>query len=141
MLFRSIRFAVRKDGRRSLSALLTVVAFVAISWTLLSNEAKIRPWLRWQLLSGHFKTKVLSESTPAKNELRHLEWDGWGGAAVGDWTAYVVFDPNDSLLPAAKNHLSGKFTGIPCDVDQVQRLESQWYSVTFSVNEWWRPGC
>jgi hypothetical protein len=27
----------------------------------------------------------------------YIEWDGWGGVPVGDWTAYVVFDPNDSL--------------------------------------------
>jgi hypothetical protein len=60
-----------------------------------------------------------------------------GGAPVGDWTVYLVFDPTDSLSAAASHRESGKLSGIPCDVDEVRRLESHWYSVTLSMNEWW----
>jgi hypothetical protein len=61
--------------------------------------------------------------------LKHIEWDGWGGTS-GDWTVYVVFDPTDSLSTAASHGSSGKFDGIPCNLDEVRRLESDWYSVT-----------
>src|SRR6185437_6020225 len=132
-----VNAAVRRRGRQSLSIFTALVALIAISGAFLKNEREIRPWLRWQLHSGHFKTQVLTQNPPANNELKHVEWDGWGGAPVGDWTAYVVFDPKDSLLMAAKNHSSGRFSGIPCDVHEIRRLESHWYSVTLSMNEWW----
>ena len=129
--------AIRKKPRRSLETLLTLMIFLLLSAALLKNEAAVRPWLRWFLLSHHFKAQVLAQPTPINEELKHVEWDGWGGAPVGDWTAYVVFDPTDSLSAPAKSNSSGKLKGIPCSVDVVHRLESHWYSVTLSMNEWW----
>lgn len=131
-----ITSAIRRELRQSLSVLLALAAFLGGSYVLLKHEHVIAPHLRWLLLSRHYKARVL-QAPPANGQLRHLEWDGWGGAPVGDWTAYVVFDPNDSLFTAAMNRSSGKFSGIPCGVDAVQRLESHWYSVTLSMNEWW----
>ncbi len=132
-----IASAIRKELRRSLSMLLTLTLFLLVSAALLKNEGSFRPTLRWLLFSRQFKTQVLAQPVPANGELKHVEWDGWGGAPVGDWTAYVVFDPTDFLSTAAENNSSGKFRGIPCNVDIVRRLESHWYSVTLSVNEWW----
>lgn len=132
-----LAYAIRKRPRRSLTMLLTLVAFVAISGILLKNAATLRPSLRWMLWSQRFKTEVLAQPTPVKGELRHIEWDGWGGAPVGDWTAYIVFDPTDSLSAAAKNRSYGKFSRVPCDVGRVRRLESHWYSVELEVNELW----
>lgn len=129
--------AIRKRPRRSLSMLLTLVSFLAVSAALLKNEGALRPWLRWLLWSQRFKAETLAQPTPANGEFKHIEWDGWGGAPVGDWTAYVVFDPTDSLSAVAKSRSHGKFMGIPCDVDQVRQLESGWYSVTLGMNEWW----
>jgi hypothetical protein len=129
--------AIRKRPRRSLSMLLTLVSFLAVSAALLKNEGALRPWLRWFLWSQRFKAEVLAQPTPANGELKHIEWDGWGGAPVGDWTAYVVFDPTDSLSAVARSSSHGKFMGIPCDVDQVRQLESGWYSVTLGMNQWW----
>jgi hypothetical protein len=128
---------IRKRPRRSLSIFLTLVSFLAVSAALLKSEGTLRPWLRWLLWSGRFKAEVLAQTTPANGEFKHIEWDGWGGAPVGDWTAYVVFDPTDSLSAAANSRLHGKFSGIPCSVDQVRQLESRWYSVTLGMNEWW----
>jgi hypothetical protein len=129
--------AVRKRPRQCLSMLLTVVVFLGASWVLLKNERALRTPLRWILWSHRYKARVLAQAAPAKGEFKHVEWDGWGGTPVGDWTAYVVFDPTDSFLAAAKSRLPGKFSGIPCNVDRVRRLESQWYSVELSMNEWW----
>ena len=67
---------------------------------------------------------------------KHIEWDGWGWAGQ-DTTAYLVFDPADSLSSVAATHQSGKFAGIPCKVPNVSQLESQWYVVTFYTNQNW----
>ena len=83
-----------------------------------------------------YKAEFLAQSS-VSGQLKHIEWDGWGGTAVGDWTVYLVFDPTDSLSAAARSRASGKFSGIPGDVDEVRRLESHWYSVTLAMNEWW----
>ena len=117
--------------------LITLVTFVFLSAALLKNERTLRPWLRWFLWSSTFKAEVLAKPIPTNAELKHLEWDSWGGAPVGDWTTYVVFDPTNSLAEVAKNRSRGKFAGVPCNIDQVRRLEKDWYAVTLGMNEWW----
>jgi len=128
---------IRKRPRQCLSMLLTIVVFLAGSGLLIKNQRTLRPTLRWLLWSHRYKAEVLAQAAPANGELKHIEWDGRGGALVDDWTAYVVFDPTDSLSAAAKSRSHGKFSGIPCNVDRVRRLESHWYSVELAVNEWW----
>jgi hypothetical protein len=132
-----IASAVHKKFLRSLSMLLTLTLFLLVSVILLRNEAGLRPRLRWVLFARNYKAQVMAQPISANGELKHVEWDGWGGVPVGDWTTYVVFDQTDSLSAAAKSNSSGKFKGIPCHVDIVRRLESHWYSVTLSMNEWW----
>ena len=115
------------------AALGTVfVIATAIAW----NSHAIRSNARWFASSRRYKAEVLAQSS-VSGQLKHIEWDGWGGTPVGDWTVYLVFDPTDSLSAAARSRASGKFIGIPCDVDEVRRLESHWYSVTLAMNEWW----
>jgi hypothetical protein len=58
------------------------------------------------------KAEVLAQPS-VTGELKHIEWDGWGCAGQ-DTTAYLVFDPTDSLSAAAREHRPGKFNGIPC---------------------------
>jgi hypothetical protein len=127
----------RRRQRQALSIFLTLVGVLFVSIALLKYEPAVRPWLRWLVLSNRLKSQVLAQSTPESGQLRHIEWDGWGGTPVGDWTAYVVFDPTDSLSNAATDQSGGRFAGIPCHVDAVRRLETHWYSVTLSMNEWW----
>ena len=66
-----------------------------------------------------------------------MEWEATGFAGVANITVYLVFDPTDSLAVAAKSHSPGKFTGLPCEVLSVLRLESHWYSVLFYTDEAW----
>lgn len=137
-----IAAAVRRKFRRSLRMLLMLTLFLLISGTLLMSEAALRPRLRWFLFARNYKAQVIAQPIPVNGELKHVEWDGWGGVPVGDWTAYVVFDPSDILSEAAKSNSSGReFKGIPCDVDDIRRLESHWYSVTLSMNEFWGNNC
>lgn len=130
-----LTIAIRKKQR--LSTFLMLLAYLAVTGTLLRSSHELRPPLRWLLRSHRYKAEVMAQPTPANGELRHIEWDGWGGVPVGDWTAYVVFDPKDSLSLVAKSRSRGRFSGIPCDVDRVRRLERNWYSVELGMNEWW----
>jgi hypothetical protein len=130
--------ALRKRPSRSLSVLLALVAFLVVSGALLRTQGVLRPSLRWLLWSHRLKAEVLAQ--PTNGQLKHIEWDGWGGAPVGDWTAYVVYDPTDSLSVAAKDGRWPSYKrlqGIPCEVDSVRRLEPHWYSVILGMNEWW----
>jgi hypothetical protein len=50
---------------------------------------------------------------------------------------YLVVDPDDSLSTAAKTGAAGRFSGIPCEVSLVRRLESHYYSVRFYTDTDW----
>ena len=131
---------IRKTSRQSLSMLLAAVVFLIAATGMLKMQQELRPSLRWGLWSRRLKAEVLLQPPASNEELKHIEWDGWGGTPVGDWTAYIVYDPTDSLAVEANSGQSGsykKIKGIPCEVDSVRRLEAHWYSVVLGMNEWW----
>ena len=113
-----------------------LIAVLTLSAGLVWNYSAIRNTARWWLWSHQYKSGVLAQPSSVNRELRHIEWDGWGFAGA-DTTVYLVFDPTDSLSVAARNHQPGKFSGIPCEVPSVRRLESHWYTVQFYTNESW----
>jgi hypothetical protein len=131
--------AFRRKRRQFLLILSMATVYWVISAALviydLKNPTAIRTAARWLASSRDYKEKVLSQSVPS-GELKHIEWDGWGWAGM-DTTMYLVFDPTDSLSEAASSHQSGKFNGIPCQVQRVRRLESSWYTVLLYTNEFW----
>lgn len=129
--------AIDKRPRQCLSMLLALVAFVGASWVLLRNEGIIRPSTRWLLWSRQFKAELLAQPAPDNGGLRHIEWEATGFAGVANNTVYLVFDPTDSLAAAAKSRSPGKFSGIPCEVPRVLRLENHWYSIAFYTDEEW----
>lgn len=120
-----------------LSILSMLVVYWAVSWGLFINSSELRTTTRWFLWSRDYKAKVLAQPVSASGALRHIEWDGWGGFGAGDTVEYLVFDPNDSLLTAAQSHSPGKFSGIPCEVVRVRRLDSQYYSILFYTDTDW----
>lgn len=115
----------------AVSLLFLLVIVPAVAW----NFYAIRTPLKWWVRSQRYKAEVLAQP-PTVGELKHIEWDGWGWAGQ-DTTVYLVFDPNDSLLTAARNHAHGKFKGIPCEVAGVSQLDTHWYAVQFYTNEFW----
>src|SRR6266851_3684063 len=129
--------AILKKGRQLLSVLSMLVVYWAVSWALLKHSFEVRTAGRWVLWSKGYKAEVLAQPGSANGELKHVEWDGWGFPGAGDTVVYLVFDPNDSLAEAAKSHSPGKFSGIPCEVPRVRRLESHWYSVMFYTDTDW----
>jgi hypothetical protein len=129
--------AMSKKGLRRLAVLSMLVAYLAFSWGLLRNSDELRTTSRWLLWSKEYKSKVLAQPDSANGALKHIEWDGWGFPGAGDTVVYLVFDPDDSLSAAAKTGSSGKFSGIPCEVPRVRRLESHYYSVLFYTDTDW----
>lgn len=126
----------RKKGRPRLSILSMLVVFWAISAVLVANLEAVRTTARWLALSHGYKSRVLAQPAPENGELRHVEWDGWGWAGQ-DTTVFLVFDPTDSLSPAAGLQRPGKLNGIPCEVYRVRRLGRHWYTAQFYTGEDW----
>ena len=120
-----------------ISVLLTVVLFCAACWVLFRFSDDVHTVCRWTVHKDAYKARVLAQPSATDGSLKHVEWDGWGFPGAGDTVVYLVFDPNDSLAPAATVRSPGKLRGIPCQVLRVRRLESQWYTVLFYTETDW----
>jgi hypothetical protein len=125
--------------RRNLRIALALAAFWTASALLFIYPSEARSPIKWLLWSSDYKKQVLAQPAPANGDFKHIEWDAWGWAGINN-TAYLVFDPTDSLVAAAKSHQPGKFNGIPCIVPRVRRLQSHWYTVLFYTDKNW-SGC
>jgi hypothetical protein len=137
LLVIAIAFAIRRKPRRALAIIPALFVFWVVSWVLLRNDLPMRSEVRWLWNSKAYKAQVLAQPAPVNGELRHIEWDGWGFPGAGDTVVYLVFDPNDSLAATVSSRVSGKFNGIPCEVPQVRRLESNWYTLLFYTDTTW----
>jgi hypothetical protein len=124
---------------------LPLLATLALLWVLpvcltlyeRSRPYEIRDTARWVMLSRVTKQTVLGQPNSPSGDFKHIEWDATGFAGIANNTRYVVFDPADTLSTAAKGHRQGKFTGIPCELLYLRRLESHWYAVSFYTDETW----
>jgi hypothetical protein len=130
-------FTVVVRKRQRIMALATFGAYVAVTAMFFMDYGQLRPILRWTLSSHRYKSELLAQPAPANGQLKHVEWESSGWGPIGPTIVYLVFDPADSLSAAAKSHRPGRFSGIPCEVPRVWRLESHWYAVTFYTEESW----
>ena len=129
--------AIRKRRQQRVMALAVFGAYVAVTAVFFMGYGQLRPILRWMLWSDRYKSELLAQSSTANGQLKHFEWESSGWGPIGPTIVYLVFDPTDSLSEAAKSHRAGRFSGLPCEVPRVQRLESHWYAVTFYTEESW----
>ena len=133
--------AISRKLRSSLAIISILAVFWFFSFILLKNHFATRNAARWYLRSRHYKALVVAQPSPLDGDLKHIEWDGWGFPGAGDTTVYLVYDPTNSLAPAARSHQASKYEGIPCTVPLISRLESGWYAVLFFTDErWGKPG-
>lgn len=125
---------VRCQPLAALSMGVLFAISLAISW---KTAGDIRRTGRWFLEAKEYKAEVLAQPTPPPNELKHVEWEGWGFAGAGDTVVYLVHDPTDALAAASSTHAPGKYSGLPCTVYGVHRLEKNWYTVQFYTDTDW----
>lgn len=93
--------------------------------------------MRWTFSASRYKSRVLALPPARDGNLRHIEWDGWGFPGAGNTVAYLVFDPSNQLAGVAPKHVATRLPGLPCDVNDVRRLDSGWYSVLFYTGTDW----
>ncbi len=129
--------AVRKNWQVAVATFLLCIVYVAVSWITLRNSFELRTTARWLFTSGSYKARLAAQPDPSDELLKHMEWDGWGFPGVGDTVAYLVLDPNDLLATAASSHSPGEFSGLPCKVVRVRRMESHYYVVLFYTETNW----
>ena len=128
--------AIARKKLRSVSILSMLAIFWLLSVLLFRNYLAVRSAARWLIRSDDYKARVVAQPAPANGDLKHLDWDGWGWGGENT-EVYLVFDPTDSLAAAAGSHQPGKFNGLPCEVDRVFRLESNWYAAQFYTGTDW----
>jgi hypothetical protein len=131
-----IVFACLNKGRQGLSALSMLFVYWMLSAILVVNYSAVRDIARWVLWSRGYKAQVLGQPASESRGLQHTEWDSWGFGGE-DTVVYLVFDPNNVLAAASKDHPSGILNGIPCEVSRIRRLESHWYAVRFFTGTSW----
>jgi hypothetical protein len=114
-----------------------VAVFWIVSVALAAHAIGVRSGLRWLSEARSFKSKVLAQPANPDGTFNHTEWDSWGFPGAGSTYVYLVFDPNDSLPTASQAKAKATFSGLPCPVAQVDRLESHWYKVFFYTDTSW----
>jgi len=129
---------IGRRGRQRHIAVLIFLLYVSVLVLLLPNYSLFRDHVRWVLVSGSYKAKVLAQ--PSSEPLKHAEWDYSGFAGIGNMTTFLVFDPTDSLAGATKEPPPVKADGLPCEVARVRRLGRQWYVVLFYADTYWGQG-
>lgn len=129
-------FRKRYTGRQRLAIAGMVLVYWAVSFLLVLGRDPLRTAGRWLLSAGEYKRSVLAQPEPVNGELKHAEWDAWGWGGI-DTSVYLVFDPRDGLREEARSRAHGPFSGIPCNVARVQRLQPQWYTVQFYTDTSW----
>ncbi len=126
----------RKPPR--LFTLLALVILCAASFILCRRYDDIRVAIRWALWSKDFKAAVLAQPVRYRSEFKHVKWDVWGWGGSGATTAYVVFDPDNSLAKAAESDPSDMvIIPLPCSAAKVRRLEKSWYAVVLYTGSTW----
>jgi hypothetical protein len=129
--------AYRRRGKQRLSALSAFALFLVFTAVLFARLDEMRSDARWFVYGRTFKANLLTQPNAAGGLFKHIEWEGWGFAGAGDTVVYLVFDPTDSLASASKTRASGRFSGLPCDVYRVRRLDTKWYAVYFYTDTDW----
>jgi hypothetical protein len=129
-----ITFFLSKHQKPAIACMLLV--YCASSWILDHNAQDIRSHLRWPFQSHEYKTKLLAQPVPTDDELRHIAWERYGWVTINT-DIDLVYDPNDVLLNQLSTHDEGKFSGIPCPVRLVHRLEPHWFTVQFYTSTSW----
>jgi hypothetical protein len=130
-------FAIRDFSRNALSVFLMFVVCCSVSVLLFKTSDTIHTTGRWFLHSRIYKGEVLAQPNDPQTNLKHVTWEQWGFAGVGDTDAYLVYDPDDHLSVSKSRQRHRERNELPCEVDRIHRLEKNWYIVRFYMDTDW----
>ena len=122
--------------RRTRQVWLTLFMFcvvTAISW---KADYFLRVHGRWLILAASSKRQLLAQQPPAVDQLRHLDWDGWGMFAQ-DTEVYLVNDPASATLQIEKTKDGLRAKGVPCNFWRAYCLEPHWYALVYFTSTGW----
>lgn len=125
--------------------LFAIFGTLAVLWALAASvflydrahPFEIRETARWLVWSREYKKEVLAQPVSTNGDLKHIEWDVSGFAAVANNTVYLVFDPTDTLSEVAGKDQAVKINRVSCKVRAIHRLESHWYAILFYTDQVW----
>jgi hypothetical protein len=80
-------FANRKRKFRALAVMSMVAVYAAASWSLFVYSPQLRWNTRWILWWREYKAKVIAQPATTNGDLKHVEFDSWGGFGAGDTVA------------------------------------------------------
>ncbi len=123
--------------RRTLTTCLTFTLFSLLTWVCFKDNYALRAHGRWLWMARTSKALVLAQPRSLTGELRHVEWDGWGFAGVGNTNVYLVYDPEDLIGTALKQKQPRRVKGVLCEFDKGYRLERSWYALVFYTDQGW----
>jgi hypothetical protein len=114
---------------------LALAVFLGITFAMSCSETRLRPWARWLIFSNTYKSQVLAQTVASQNDLRFIQWDGWGWAGM-ETNVYLIYDPSDKLKVRTNGVLRKKSVEITEKSQFIQRLEHNWYSATLYTDEY-----
>jgi hypothetical protein len=132
-----VLLAYRKKGRHRRDIAILLMLSFGLAWLIGRDFLEARTIARWMRYSTTYKARTFAHAVTPGGYLKHSEWDGWGFPGAGNTVMYVVFDANDTLSAQVHGKTSGPFTGIPCPVADIKRMEDQWYIVLFYTGSDW----
>jgi hypothetical protein len=128
-----IGLLIIQKGKTRATCFALLSFYALTSWQMEKHWMETRSELRWIGEARSWKDETLQRPSEPGSGIKWVVWDGWGMFAQ-DTDVYLVFDPDDGLRNYSPSHLNG----LPKPVWKVQRLEKQWYSVTFFTEDgWW----
>ncbi len=127
---------IRALLRNRLTRFGTLLSYCVVTLIMVKSTIFWRAHGRWLLFGGEYKRAVLAQPQPLAGDLRHLEWDDWGLAGSGT-SAYLVFDPEDTLISRLRESKDGRINQYLCGASAINRLQAKWYSVVFYTNQFW----
>jgi hypothetical protein len=114
---------------------IALVVVLGVTFAMSCSATRLRPWARWLIFSNTYKSQVLAQTITSQNDLRFVQWDGWGWAGM-ETNVYLIYDPSDKLK-VRTNRVPGKKSVEITEKSQfIQRLEHNWYSATLYTDEY-----
>ncbi len=127
-------FTFTRKWRDALTLTGIAVVCVSMSVAFFSRSYFLRVSYRWAFHADLYKGQLLARHASIPSGLSYMQWDGWGFAG-SDTFVFLVYDPGDRLKHVTRTGFGVKVEGLPCEVQEIRRLERGWYTAVPFTNE------